>query len=70
MIDSENRNKILTEVKPVENLSKNLQNPIQKENLLLHKLQDYAWVIESFLIKGRWKLTEKLAESIKRLRSW
>ena len=42
MINRENRNKILTEVKPVENLSKNFQNPMQKENHLLHKLQDYA----------------------------
>ena len=43
MVNRENRNKILPEVKPVENISKSLQNPMQKENLLSHKLQDYAY---------------------------
>ena len=43
MIDREIRNKILTEVKPVENISKSLHNPMQKENLLSHKLQDYPY---------------------------
>ena len=38
----------LTEVKPVENMSKNLQSfleisPMQKDVLLLHKLQDYVY---------------------------
>ena len=41
------RSKTLSEVKPVENISKNLQNfleisPVQKEILPSHKLQDHA----------------------------
>ena len=46
MINREKRSKTLSEVKPVENISKNLQSfleisPIQKEVLLSHKLQDH-----------------------------
>ena len=38
----------MSEVKPVENISKNLQSfleisPVQKEVLPSHKLQDYAY---------------------------
>ena len=45
-INREKRSKTLSEVKPVENISKNLQSfleisPIQKEVLLSHKLQDH-----------------------------
>ena len=54
----------MSEVKPVENISKNQQSflqisPIQKEVLPSHKL------LESFRIKGRKSLTEKLPESTK-----
>ena len=40
--------KALSEVKPVENISKNLQSfleisPVQKEVLLSHKLRDHAY---------------------------
>ena len=40
--------KTLSEVKPVENISKNLQSfleisPVQKEVLLSHKLRDHAY---------------------------
>ena len=42
------KSKILSEVKPVKNISKNLQSsleigPMQKELLLSHKLQDDAY---------------------------
>ena len=48
MTDKGKRIKILSEVKPVENISKNLQSfleirPVQKEVLLSHKLQDHAY---------------------------
>ena len=48
MIDREKRSKTLSEVKPVENISKNLQSfleirPVQKEVLLSHKLRDHAY---------------------------
>ena len=48
VIDSGERSKTLSEVKPVENISKNLQSfleisPVQKEVLLSHKLQDHAY---------------------------
>ena len=41
------KSKTLSEVKPVENIRKNLQSflesfPVQKEVLHSHKLQDYA----------------------------
>ena len=44
----EKRSKTLSEVKPVENISKNLQSfleisPVQKEVLLKHKLRDHAY---------------------------
>ena len=46
--DRGKRSKILSEVKPVENISKNLQDllemsPVQKEVLLSHKLKDHAY---------------------------
>ena len=42
------RSKTLSEVEPVENISKNPQgflvmSPVQKEVLLSHKLQDFAY---------------------------
>ena len=42
------RSKTLSEVKPVENISKNLQSfleisPVEKEALPSHKLQDHAY---------------------------
>ena len=48
MIDRGKRRKTLSEVKPVENISKNLQSfleisPVQKEVLPLHKLRDRAY---------------------------
>ena len=48
MINKGKRSKTLSEAKPAENISKNLQsfleiNPLQKEDLLLHKLQDHAY---------------------------
>ena len=48
VIDRGRRNKTLSEVKPVKNISKNLQKfleicHLQKEVLLSHKLQDHAY---------------------------
>ena len=48
VIDRGKRSKTLSEVKQVENISKNLQNflevsPMQKEDLPSHKLQDHAY---------------------------
>ena len=48
VIDRGKRSKTLSEVKPVENISKNLQSfleisPVQKEVLLSHKLRDHAY---------------------------
>ena len=48
VIDKEKRSKTLSEVKPVENISKNLQSfleisPKQKEVRSSHKLQDHAY---------------------------
>ena len=48
MINRGKRSKTLSEVKPVENINKNLQSfleisPVQKEVLLSHKLQDQAY---------------------------
>ena len=48
VIDRGKRSKTLSEVKPVENINKNLQSfleisPMQKEVLLSHKLQDTAY---------------------------
>ena len=47
MIDKGKRNKTLSEVKPVENISKNPQNfleisRVQNEVLVSHKLQEHA----------------------------
>ena len=48
VIDRGKKSKTLSEVKPVENISKNLNsfleiNPVQTEVLLSHKLQDHAY---------------------------
>ena len=48
VIDRGKRSKTLSEIKPVENVSKNLQSflevsPVQKEVLLSHKLRDHAY---------------------------
>ena len=48
VIDRGKKSKTLSEVKPVENISKNLQSfleisPVQKEVLLSHKLRDHAY---------------------------
>ena len=48
VIDRGKRSETLSEVKPVKNISKNLQNflrisPTKKEVLPLHKLQDPAY---------------------------
>ena len=48
VIDRGKRSKTLSQVKPVENMRKNLQSflevsPVQKEVLLSHKLQDRAY---------------------------
>ena len=47
-INKEKRSKTLKEVRPVENITKNLQrfleiSPMQKEVFPLHKLQDHAY---------------------------
>ena len=48
VIDRGKRSKTLSEVKQVENISKNLQSflqisPVQKEDLPSHKLRDHAY---------------------------
>ena len=48
VINTGKRSKTLREVKPVENISKNLQifleiSPMQKEVLPLHKLRDHVY---------------------------
>ena len=48
VIDRGKRSKSLSEVKQVENISKNLQSfleisHVKKEDLLSHKLQDHAY---------------------------
>ena len=48
MIDRGKRSKTLSEVKPVENINKNLLifleiSPFKKEVLLSHKLRDHAY---------------------------
>ena len=48
MIDREKGSKTLSEVKPIRNISKNLQSFLeislgQKEVLLSHKLEDHAY---------------------------
>ena len=47
MIDKGKRSRTMSEVKPVENISKNLQSfldksPMQREVLISHKLRDHA----------------------------
>ena len=56
MIDSGQRSKTLSEIKQVENISKNMQSfleirPVPKEVLPSHKLEDHAY--EYFPIKRR-----------------
>ena len=48
VIDRGERSKTLSEVKPVENINKNLQSflevsPVQKEVFLSHKLRDHPY---------------------------
>ena len=48
VIDRGKRSKTLSEVKQIENISKNLQSfpemsPVQKEDLPSHKLRDHAY---------------------------
>ena len=48
MIDRGKRSKTLSDVKPVKDISKNLESfleisPVQKEVLPSHKLQDHAY---------------------------
>ena len=48
VVDRGKRSKTLFEVKPVENISKNMQSfpkvsPLRKEILPSHKLQDHAY---------------------------
>ena len=48
VIDRGKRSKAPSEVKPIENISKNMQSfleisPVQKEALLPHKLEDQAY---------------------------
>ena len=48
VINRGKRSKTLSEVKPVENISRNLQSflgisPVQKEVLPSHKVRDYAY---------------------------
>ena len=48
VIDIGKRSKALNDIKPVKNISKNLQSfleirPVQKEVLPLHKLQEHAY---------------------------
>ena len=48
VIDRGKRSKVLSEVKPVGNISENLQSfleisPVQKEVFPLHKLRDHAY---------------------------
>ena len=48
VIDRGKRSKTPSEVKPIENISKNMQSfleisPLQKEALLPHKLEDQAY---------------------------
>ena len=48
VFDREKRSETLSEVKPVKNISRNLQSfleisPMQKEVLFSHKLQDHAY---------------------------
>ena len=58
VIDRGKRSKALREVKPVENMSKNLRSfleisPVQKEILPSHKLQDHAFEYQNpFRLKG------------------
>ena len=71
VIDKGKRNKTLREVKPGENISKNLQSlqevsPVEKEVLPSHKLQDHAYeYYNPFTLKeDNLCLTKKLPESI------
>ena len=69
MIDGGKRSKTQSEVKPVENIPKNLQSfleicPVQKEVLLSHKLRDHAYEYQNPFKLKEDNLTEKLPESI------
>ena len=69
MIDRAKRSKTLSEVKPVENISINLQSfleirPMQKEVLPSHKLRDHVYVYQNTFGLKEDNLTEKLPESI------
>ena len=53
VIDRGKRSKVLSEVKPVGNISENLQSflkisPVQKKVLPLHKLRDHAYEYKIF----------------------
>ena len=57
VIDRGKRSKTMSEVKPVKNISKNLQSfleirPMQKEVLPSHILRDHTRVLKFFWIKG------------------
>ena len=62
--------KTTSEVKPVKNISENLQSflersSMQKEVLPSHIMQDHTFMSSKiFQIKGRYSHTEKLPESI------
>ena len=56
VINGGKRSKTLSELKTVKNISKNLHSfqetcPEQKKVLSQHKLQDHAYVVESFRLK-------------------
>ena len=70
MIDRGKRSKALTEVKPVKNISKNLQS-FSRHKSCAKRSPSFTetarlciWVLESFRIKVRQTLTDKLLESI------
>ena len=68
VIDRGKRSKTLSEVKQVENISKNLQSfleisPVPKEDLLSHKLSDHAYEY-----KNLFGLKEKIAREIARIK--
>ena len=69
VIDRGKRSKTLSEVKPVENINKNLQSfleisPVQKEVLLSHKLRDHAYEYQNPIKLKKDNLSEKLPQSI------
>ena len=69
MIDRGKRSKTLSEVKPVENITKNLQsfleiNPVQKEVLPQHKLRDHAYEYYNPFGLKEDNISQRLPESI------